>query len=266
MIQDVMPLKSDLATRWAKRNNVPAAEFFTSSELVPALVHSLKTTEKELHLLVHKQFQDKASFTRAMVMQWIEASNLTESQFLTHYSTVDMHVDGLFMWLVTVMTGFHLNFVHTNGVWSSCTSESLDMQDAVVMHIEGHFVSVPLQLLRVPKEEVRDGFLDPLDTMLSYVAYPVVLKGLVHNLRQKCDETSLKPRGWLCPLQTLLVEFSGLPAVRYHVHLVSWMRRYSHVLQLAHRWCEVRGLDFGQYQNHLLEGVLLTDWRCCCLL
>ncbi len=169
------------------------------------------------------------------VLCWIEASNLMESQFLTYYSTVDSHVDGLFMWLVTVATGFHLNFVHTNGVWSSCASESPDMQNAVVMHIEGHFISAPSQLARVPKEEVHDGFLDPEDTMPAFVGYPIVLTGLVHDLKHKCEETGLQPRGKPYQLQTLLAELSGLPVIRYHVHLVSWMRRYTHVLQFAHQ-------------------------------
>ena len=53
MIQDIVPLKNDLASKWAKKN-IPAAEFFTSLELVPALAHSLKTIEKELCLLVCK--------------------------------------------------------------------------------------------------------------------------------------------------------------------------------------------------------------------
>ncbi len=165
-----------------------------------------------------------------------------------------MHINGLFVWLMTVATGFHLNFVHTNGVWSSHASENPDMCDAIVMHVEGCFVSALSQLTRVPKEEVRDGFMDLQDTMDAYVGYPVVLTGLVWDLKYKCDETGLQPRGYPCPLQILLVELSSLVAVRYWVHLVSWMRRHSHALQFAHWWCNARGLDFGQYRKHLLEG------------
>ncbi len=181
MIQDVVPLKADLATKWT-RKNVPATEFFTDPDLVPALAYSLDLPERELHVLVRKQFQNESVFTQTTVKRWIEASNLIENQFLMYYSMVGCHVDGLFVWLATVVTCLHLNFVHANGIWSSRASEKLDMRDALVMHVEGHFLSAHSKNDQVPKEEVWDCFYDPLDTLLDFVPYPMVLNRLVNNL------------------------------------------------------------------------------------
>ena len=153
MIQDVVPLKADLAAKWTKKN-IPAAEFFIDLDLVPALAYSLDLPERELYVLVRKQFQDKSAFTQMIVKRWIEASNLTENQFLMYYSMVGCYVDGLFVWLATVVICLYLNFVHANGIWSSRASEKLDMRDALVMHVEGHFLSVHLKNDQVPKEEV----------------------------------------------------------------------------------------------------------------
>ena len=110
-----MPLKADLAAKWS-RKNMPTVEFFSDPDLVPVLAYSLSTTEKDLYVLVRQQFQDKFSFVRTIVQYLVDASNLTESQFLSHYSTVGCHVDGLFIWLATIVTRLHLNFVHSNGI------------------------------------------------------------------------------------------------------------------------------------------------------
>ena len=92
-------------------------------------------------------------------------------------------MDCLFVWLATIVTRLHLNFVHSNGIWSSRASEKPDMRDALVMHIEGHFLSACSQNDQVLKEEVCDGFYDPLDTMPDFVPYPVVLNRQVKNLK-----------------------------------------------------------------------------------
>ncbi len=55
MIQDIVPLKADLAAKWS-RKNVPAVEFFHDPDLVPVLAYSLSISEKDLHVLVRKQF------------------------------------------------------------------------------------------------------------------------------------------------------------------------------------------------------------------
>ena len=66
MIQDIVPLKADLVAKWS-RKNMPAVEFFNDPDLVPALAYSLSISEKDLQVLVRKQFQDKSSFIRTIV-------------------------------------------------------------------------------------------------------------------------------------------------------------------------------------------------------
>ncbi len=153
-----------------------------------------------------------------------QPATLSEAQFLRIYSTIGSHVDGLFVWLASVATRFHINFVHQNGIWSSCGSEVPDLRDAMVMHVEGHFISTPSTLEKVSKAEVRDGFLDLLDTMPSFEHYPVVLTRPVRSLQQRCDEIGLTPRGKPCLIQSLLAELSGLNPIQYRIHLVSWMQ------------------------------------------
>ncbi len=93
-----------------------------------------------------------------------------------------------------------------------------------MMHVEGYLLSVHSQNDQVLKEEVCDGFYDPLDTMPDFVPYPVVLNRQVKNLKQHYEEIGLVPRGSAYLMQTLLVELSGLSAVYYRVHLVAWIR------------------------------------------
>ncbi len=163
-------------------------------------------------------------------------------------------MDSLFVWLATVVTRLHLNFVHSNSIWSSRASEKPDMRDALMMHVEGQFLSVCSQNDQVPREEVCDGFYDPLDTMPDFVLYLVVLNRQVKNLKQHCEEIGLVPRGSACLMQTLLAELSGLSMVCYRIHLVAWIRHYSHCLDFTHKWCGAWGSDLGLYHNHLAAG------------
>ena len=123
-----------------------------------------------------------------------------------------------------------------------------------MMHIEGQFLSAHSQNDQVLKEEVQDGFYDLLDTMPDFVPYQVVLNRQVKNLKQHCDEIGLIPRGSACLMQTLLAELSGLSVVCCRIHLVAWIRHYSHCLDFLHKWCGTQGSDLGLYYDHLAAG------------
>ena len=55
-------------------------------------------------------------------------------------------------------------------------------------------------------------------------------------------------------MQTLLAELSGFSAVHYRIHLVAWIRCYSHSLDFTHKWCSAWGSDLGLYHDHLAAG------------
>ncbi len=96
-------------------------------ELVPALCITLDISEHELCIEVRDEFLDRSLFTHTTVQCWTETARLTEAQLLMHYSTLGQKVDGLFVWLTSMVMRFHLNCVHDNGIWTSHTSETPDL-------------------------------------------------------------------------------------------------------------------------------------------
>ena len=95
-------------------------------------------------------------------------------------------VDGLFLWLGTIVMKTHLNYVHDSCVWTSCRSEKPDMHDAVVLFTEKYFIAAPSVNGRPTKAMVKDGFCDPEDTIHKYMKKPLVLNRLVKNVSQHC--------------------------------------------------------------------------------
>lgn len=113
---DATLLDHEYALEWCSKNLLMEADFFP--DLVPALCHTFSKDEEELQLLVRNKFQDKDDFTWATVLHWVECSNLSSAQFLTMFSTCGALVDGLFLWLASVILKTHCNFVHEDAIWT----------------------------------------------------------------------------------------------------------------------------------------------------
>ncbi len=125
-LDELQPLKFTTAQAWCDKN-IPVKKLQFEDELVPALCVTLHISEYELCIKVRDEFLDRSSFTHTMVQHWTETARLTEAQLLTHYSTLGQKVDGLFIWLASVVIRYYLNCVYDNGVWTSCASETPDL-------------------------------------------------------------------------------------------------------------------------------------------
>ena len=150
---------------------------------MPALCAAFDIDERDLWLRVWDEFLNSASFLHTTVQQWTETCRFTESQLLTYYSTLDFKVDGLFVWLATIAMCTHLNYVHSNGIWMSHASESLDMCDALVVTTDMHFLAAKSQNMPAMKMEIKDGFNDPSKTASRFTCRPEVLNRLVCNVQ-----------------------------------------------------------------------------------
>ena len=115
ILDEMDPLEFKTAQAWCDKN-IPTSDIAFEDELIFALTTALQTGEHQLWLLVHAEFLDKASFAHAMVQRWVESSDMTATQYLSCYSNLGAKIDGLFLWLATITTKTHLNFVHQNGV------------------------------------------------------------------------------------------------------------------------------------------------------
>ncbi len=250
---------------WCDKN-IPTSDIAFTEDLVPALTTALQIEEHQLQLLVHQEFLNKASFAHATVQHWVESSNLTELQYLRHYSNLDNKVDGLFLWLATIATKTHLNFVHQNRVWTSHASEKPDVWDALIVSTQTHFLAARSQNGKLTKMEIGNGFCDPLDTAERFVSKPVVLRNLVHGVAAHSSEIGVMMMGSPHPLQHLLTELCGLPVIQYIIHLVVWMKQHKNNLQVAQKWCQACGQEISNYYEYLGQGgpadgleVLLTS-------
>lgn len=168
MLVDTNPFGFAAAQAWCDQH-IPAKNILFVNELVPALCLALQISEHDLCIKVREEFLNTKSFYYTIVQCWTETCELTSSQLLLHYSTMGSKVDRLFVWLTTVVTHTHLNFVHDNGVWITHALEKTDMWDALVVDTEKHFLAVSSQLGQVSKMEIYDG------TMTLTLQEPVLL-------------------------------------------------------------------------------------------
>ncbi len=181
MLVDISPLHFAAVQSWCDQH-IPAQDIIFKDDLVQALCLALGISEHDLCIRVQEEFLNPKSFCYTTVQRWTELCEMSSLQLLTHYSTIGSKVDGLFVWLATVVMHTHLNFVHDNGVWTTCTMEKADMRDTLTVDTEKHFLATPTQNGRVTKVEMYDGFNDPDDTKAQFVDCPIVLNHPVRNI------------------------------------------------------------------------------------
>ena len=101
------------------------------------------------------------------------------------------------------------------------------MCDALVVTTDKHFLAAKSQNGQMLKLEIKDGFNNPIETMLRFTGCPEVLNRPVHDVVACCKDIGVSTMGSPHPLQTLLAEFSGLPVICYRIHLVAWLKRHA---------------------------------------
>ena len=243
---EMSPMSMVQAQNWYDRN-VPSTDIRMFDEFIPALAYTLGTMERHLQDMVKLEFLDENSFSHITMSCWVESCNFTKDQLLEHYTTQDSLVDGLFLWLGTIVMKTHLNYIHDSCVWTSHGSENPDMRDAVVLFIEKYFIAVPSINGCTVKAIVKDGFCDPVDTLHRYVEYPLMLNRPVKNVAQHCLDMDVTTMGTPRPLQCLLAELCGLPMVHYCIHLIGWLWQNISYLPFVQKWCADRGQTFLMY-------------------
>ncbi len=179
---EMAPAMMGHAQKWCDKN-VPATDVWKFEDLVPALAHALSITVRELQEMVRDEFLNDASFLQVTTKHWVESCNFTKDQLLARYVTMGSMVNGLFVWLATIATRTHLNYVHNDGIWTSHTSENPDIRDAVVLYTEKYFIAAPSVIGKAIKAMVKDGFCEPIDTMDKYEPKAVVLNRPVHQVK-----------------------------------------------------------------------------------
>ena len=122
-----------------------------------------------------QEFESTDSFSRVTTDHWIETCNFTGEELLSRYVTQGSLVDGLFLWLTTIAFKTHLNYVHSSNVWTSRGSEQPNMRDAVILFTQKYFIAAPSVNEQSLKAIVKDGFCDPVDTVVKFVDVLLVL-------------------------------------------------------------------------------------------
>ena len=140
----------------------------------------------------------------------------------------------LFVWLASIMTHFHLNCVHDNGIWMSHTSKAPDLRDTLLVITETHFLAVTSQTRCLTKMEIHDGFCNPDDTCARFTYKPFILWHPVKDVKSRCSDIGITTIGSPHPMQHLLVELCGLPTIQYRIHLVAWLKRNIAKLNFVH--------------------------------
>ncbi len=140
ILDEMDPLEFKTVQVWCDKN-IPTSNIAFEDELISALTIALWIGEHQLWLLVCAEFLNKMSFAHAMVQRWVESSDMSATQYLSCYSNLGAKTDGLFLWLATIATKTHLNFVHQNRVWTSHASEKPDVHDALIVTTHSHFLA-----------------------------------------------------------------------------------------------------------------------------
>ncbi len=122
-------------------------------------------------------------------------------------------MDGLFVWLASVVTRFHLNCVHDNSIWTSHAFETPDLWDVLLVITETHFLAVKSQTQWLTKMEIHDRFCDPDVTSARFTCRPFVLCYPVKDMASRCANIGITTMGTPRPAQHLLAELCGLPTI-----------------------------------------------------
>ncbi len=155
-VTEVQLLTSSQTQQWSECN-LPVTLVF-HKDLVLALCYAFGVSERELCQCVEKQFSDELDFTWPTVMKWLECSIISPQEFHRAVATDGCPVDGLFIWLASVVMQTHLNFVHKSSIWTSWASDCLDMMDAAVLYSESGFLAVLHSHSVQEKEELPNNF------------------------------------------------------------------------------------------------------------
>ncbi len=129
-------------------------------------------------------------------------------ELLEHYSRLGELVNGLILWLASVVTKTHVNFVHSDQAWTTRASDIVNLMDAMIVAVDRSFlVAYGLSetvIKSVQKSE--DIYNDPLDTMNRFVLRARILNHPISNPQAHCCDMGLCPFGQDCPLADLLAE------------------------------------------------------------
>ncbi len=111
-------------------------------------------------------------------MCWLSTSpHFSTVELLKLYSTTGELVDGLFLWLTSVVMKTYINFVHSNQVWTIRLTDIVNLMDAMIVAIEGNFLVAHGLMEKVVKEvqKSEDVYNSPLDTMDRFVKHAKAL-------------------------------------------------------------------------------------------
>ncbi len=186
-----------------------------------------------IQILVRDQFQQISAFTNMIMQRWIQCATLMGPQFLSRYSICGMTVDGLFVWLGTVACKRHLNFVHSNGVWTTHSSEHPDLRDATVCFLEHYFHSTKSLLPALTKAVMKGCLCDPWDTGPKYELHPTVLNKPMQSVESRMKEIDIILVGLQQPIQCLLAQLFSMKPIKYYLMMVGWIREHEANLHCA---------------------------------
>ncbi len=231
----------------------------SANELVGGLCIVLSTTEMDLRQRVYDQLLNNHSFTWTTIERWIEASNLSASEFLRHYMIMGAMVDRLFIWLSSVSFCTHLNLVHDSTMWTTRSTDNANMMDAMVVYSEESFLLATSISPKPTIAAIKLDYCDPVDTLPHFMEYPAVLRHQVTNPKVWCADIDIEPMGREQLLHHLLTELFSQPPLQYRFGLVSWIKRNIPDLGMITYWCEARGQSLQDYQWHRWPGRWARD-------
>ncbi len=222
------------------------------ADLIPALCHVFAKSKDDLRLMVKDKFLDKKDFTWPTVTHWVECSTLTSAQYLSAFSMQGALVDGLFLWLASVLLKMHWNFVHKDAIWTLHVNEVTDLMDATIVFTTTGFLACPSSRGVVDKAEQADCFMDPIITLPSHEDYPIVLQKRVHDVAAHSLEVDIEVMGSPHPLHHLLAELCSCSPGKYRIQLSDWIWHNLLHLKMVTKWCSVCGQLVEDYLDHLM--------------
>ena len=170
----------------------------------------------------------------------------TCKHYLTWISNLGSKIDGMFLWMASLVCERHVNLIHANGIWTTRHTGVLDLCDpAIAITIGGFLVALVYESEKTQKK-IQDlpqsPFKDPKVNCRAFVPSPAVLNQPVKKLKEWCDEIGLVTFGESSPLHALLAEFAYLPIGSYRPLLISWIHQYVPDFLPMQWWLASRGL------------------------
>ncbi len=237
---EVTPLDQRAVVAWCKKHIVGHG-FTVVPSFMEAICLALCCDEVQLWQKVCEQYLATKSFTNSTVMYWLNASpQFSTLELLEHYLRLGKLVDGLFLWLASVVTKAYMNFVHSDQAWTIRASDVVNLMDATIVAAEGSFL-VASSLTEVMVKEVwksEDIYNNPLDTVGRFVTHARALNYPVTDLLSHCGDMGLCPFGQDHLLADLLAELFNLLVLQYSSCLMEWVQHYLCHLECAFVWWE----------------------------